>query len=256
MKVVILAGGLGTRISEETDVRPKPMVEIGGNPILWHIMKTYATQGFCEFVVCLGFKGYVIKEYFANLFLHQSDITIDLQNNKIEVHNRESDNWKITLVDTGRDTMTGGRIKRIKPYVGDERFMLTYGDGLSNVSIFDLLKFHELHGKIATVTSVKPDGRFGILDIDDNNQVNQFNEKSSDDVAWINGGFFVCEPSVFDLIEGDTTIWEREPLEKLSTDGELLGFKHHGFWKPMDSLKDKNDLNAMWDSGNAPWKIW
>lgn len=256
MKVVILAGGLGTRISEETDIRPKPMVEIGGKPILWHIMKIYASHGFTEFIVCLGYKGFVIKEYFANLFLHQSDITIDLENNKIEVHNRESDNWKITLVDTGRDTMTGGRIKRIQSYVGNSPFMLTYGDGLADINIPELLKFHQSHGKKTTVTSVKPDGRFGVLGLDENNSVNRFNEKNADDVAWINGGFFVCEPEVFNLIEQDSTIWEREPLEKLATDGELIGFKHSGFWKPMDSLKDKNDLNAMWDTGKAPWKVW
>jgi glucose-1-phosphate cytidylyltransferase len=219
-------------------------------------MKTYATQGFNEFVVCLGYKGYVIKEYFANLFLHQSDITIDLENNKIEVHNRDTDNWKITLVDTGRDTMTGGRIKRIQKYIGQERFMLTYGDGLSNIDLSSLIEFHKSHGKTCTVTSVKPDGRFGVLGIDDNHQVYHFNEKSADDVSWINGGFFVCEPSVFDLIEDDQTIWERTPLESLAQKGELLGFKHQGFWKPMDSLKDKNDLNTLWDSDNAPWKIW
>jgi len=256
MKVVILAGGLGTRISEETDIRPKPMVEIGGKPILWHIMKIYAEHGFNEFVVCLGYKGYLIKEYFANLFLHQSDITIDLENNNIEVHNRETDNWKITLVDTGRETMTGGRIKRVRKYVGNERFMLTYGDGLSDVNINELIEFHKLHGKQATVTSVKPEGRFGVMRFSENDFISSFNEKSSDDVAWINGGFFVCEPSVFDLIENDSCIWEREPLESLAISGNLLGYKHQGFWKPMDSLKDKNDLNTMWDSNKAPWKIW
>jgi len=256
MKVVILAGGLGTRISEETDIRPKPMVEIGGKPILWHIMKIYAEQGFNEFVVCLGYKGYVIKEYFANLFLHQSDITIDLSNNHIEVHNSESENWKITLVDTGRDTMTGGRIKRIQKYIGNDRFMLTYGDGLSDINLKALIDFHHSHGKLATVTSVKPDGRFGVLSIDDQNTVLSFNEKNIEDVAWINGGFFVCEPEVFDLIHGDNTIWEREPLENLANSGNLISFKHGGFWKPMDSLKDKNDLNILWDSNNAPWKKW
>ena len=256
MKVVILAGGLGTRISEETDIRPKPMVEIGGKPILWHIMKIYAEQGFNEFVVCLGYKGYVIKEYFANLFLHQSDITIDLSNNHIEVHNSESENWKITLVDTGRDTMTGGRIKRIQQYIGNDRFMLTYGDGLSDINLKALIDFHHSHGKLATVTSVKPDGRFGVLSIDDQNTVLSFNEKNIEDVAWINGGFFVCEPEVFDLIHGDNTIWEREPLENLANSGNLISFKHGGFWKPMDSLKDKNDLNILWDSNNAPWKKW
>jgi glucose-1-phosphate cytidylyltransferase len=256
MKVVILAGGLGTRISEETDIRPKPMVEIGGKPILWHIMKIYASQGFNEFVICLGYKGYLIKEYFANLFLHQNDITIDLANNKIDYHNRESDNWKISLVDTGTDSMTGGRIKRIQKYIGNERFFLTYGDGLSDINLNALLNFHTNSGKMCTVTSVKPEGRFGVLRITENARVERFNEKSADDVAWINGGFFVCEPTVFDLIEGDATIWEREPLENLATSSELLGFKHDGFWKPMDSLKDKKDLNALWDAGNAPWKIW
>ena len=255
-KVVILAGGLGTRISEETDIRPKPMVEIGGKPILWHIMKIYASQGFTEFVVCLGYKGYVIKEYFANLFLHQSDITIDLEKNKIEVHNRESDNWKITLVDTGRDTMTGGRIGRIQKYIGNERFMLTYGDGLSDVNLKELMEFHQAHGKLCSLTSIKPDGRFGVIGLGENGDITKFNEKNSDDVAWINGGFFVCEPQVFDLIKADETVWEREPLETLAIEGNLKAFKHTGFWKPMDSLKDKNDLNALWDSGQAPWKIW
>lgn len=256
MKVVILAGGLGSRLSEETDVRPKPMVEIGGKPIIWHIMKIYAAHGFNEFVVCLGYKGYIIKEYFANLFLHQSDITINLENNQVEIHNRESDNWKITLVDTGRDSMTGGRIKRIQSYVGNSSFMLTYGDGLGNINVKGLLDFHKAHGKSVTVTSIKPDGRFGVLGLDENNRVNRFNEKSTEDVAWINGGFFVCEPRVFDYISNDQTIWEREPLEKLAEEGELLGYRHYGFWKPMDSLKDKNDLNALWDSGKAPWKLW
>jgi glucose-1-phosphate cytidylyltransferase len=256
MKVVILAGGLGTRISEETDIRPKPMVEIGGKPIIWHIMKIYASHGFHEFVVCLGYKGFVIKEYFANLFLHQSDVTIDLENNHIKVHNRENDNWKITLVDTGKDTLTGGRIKRIQPFIGNETFMLTYGDGLSNVNLTELLNFHKKHGKSCTVTSVKPEGRFGVLRITKDNQVTQFNEKSKEDVAWINGGFFVCEPTVFNLLDGDSSVWEREPLETLSEMGELQGFKHSGFWKPMDSLKDKNDLNRLWDSADAPWKIW
>jgi glucose-1-phosphate cytidylyltransferase len=256
MKVVILAGGLGTRISEETDIRPKPMVEIGGKPIIWHIMKIYAAQGFNEFVVCLGYKGYIIKEYFANLFLHQSDVTIDLEQNKIIVHNREHDNWKVTLVDTGKDTMTGGRIKRIQSYVGDETFMLTYGDGLSNVNISELLKFHKSHQRMCTVTSVKPEGRFGVLKIGEEGIITQFNEKSSDDVAWINGGYFVCNPGVFNLLDGDNCIWERDPLEKLSLSGELRGFRHNGFWKPMDSLKDKNDLNLFWEKGDAPWKIW
>jgi glucose-1-phosphate cytidylyltransferase len=256
MKVVILAGGLGTRISEETDIRPKPMVEIGGKPIIWHIMKIYAAQGFNEFVVCLGYKGYVIKEYFANLFLHQSDVTIDLKENKVIVHNREHDNWKVTLVDTGKDTMTGGRIKRVSEYVGNETFMLTYGDGLSNVDLKVLLEFHRKHGRKCTVTAVKPDGKFGVLQIGDRDNIISFNEKHSDDVAWINGGFFVCEPEVLDLIRDENTVWEREPLEHLASTNQLFGFKHSGFWKPMDSLKDKNDLNALWYSGNAPWKVW
>ena len=256
MKVVILAGGLGTRISEETDIRPKPMVEIGGKPILWHIMKIYSSQGFNEFVVCLGYKGYVIKEYFANLFLHQSDVTIDLEQNKVIVHNREHDNWKVTLVDTGKDTMTGGRIKRISNYIGAETFMLTYGDGLSNVDLKSLLAFHKSHGRKCTVTSVKPEGKFGVLRLGEQDNIISFNEKHADDVAWINGGFFVCEPGVLDLIEGEKTIWEREPLEHLAATNNLFGYKHSGFWKPMDSLKDKNDLNELWNLGNAPWKIW
>ena len=256
MKVVILAGGLGTRISEETDTRPKPMVEIGGKPILWHIMKIYSHYGFNEFVVCCGYKGHFIKEYFSNLFLHHSDITFDLANNKMEVHNSSSENWKVTLVDTGKDTMTGGRIKRIEKYVNQETFMLTYGDGVSNVDINELLKTHREHGKKATVTAVQPSGRFGALGINTANEVESFFEKPKGDGSWINGGFFVCEPDVFKYIDCDSTIWEQSPLENLAKDNQLVAYKHKGFWKPMDTLKDKQDLNEYWEKGLADWKIW
>lgn len=256
MKVVILAGGLGTRLSEETDVRPKPMVEIGGKPILWHIMKIYSHYGFNEFVVCLGYKGHYIKEYFSNLFLHNADVTFDLANNKMEVHNPGSEKWKVTLVDTGKDTMTGGRIKRIASYVNNSTFMLTYGDGVSDVDIDALLKTHKAAGKLATVTAVQPSGRFGALGINDNDAVESFFEKPKGDGAWINGGFFVCEPKVFDYIDGDSTIWEQAPLENLARNNQLQAFKHRGFWKPMDTLKDKQDLNEYWEKGKAEWKIW
>lgn len=256
MKVVILAGGLGTRLSEETDIKPKPMVEIGGKPILWHIMKIYSHYGYNEFIVCLGYKGHVIKEYFSNFFLHHSDVTIDLANNKMEVHNSEAENWKITLVDTGKDSMTGGRIKRIEKYVNNSTFMLTYGDGVSNINIAELVKFHKSHKKAVTVTAVQPDSRFGVLDINPENEVRSFLEKPKGDIGWINGGFFVCEPSVFKYIKGDDTIWEREPLENISKDNNLCAFKHEGFWKPMDSLKDKQDLNKFWDNNKAEWKLW
>lgn len=257
MKVVILAGGLGTRLSEETDIRPKPMVEIGGRPILWHIMKLYSHFGYNEFVVCLGYKGYLIKEYFVNYFLHQADVTIDLSNNETKIHESFSEDWKITLVDTGVNSMTGGRIKRIKKFVSDEPFMLTYGDGVANVDIKKLLEYHKQNKKSVTVTAVQPTGRFGMLAMDDSNQIHSFVEKpKGDGNNWINGGFFVCEPDVFDYIEGDSTIWEREPLETLAKEGNLIAYKHSGFWKPMDTLKDKNDLNEMWNSGNAEWKLW
>ena len=257
MKVVILAGGFGTRLSEETDIRPKPMVEIGGMPIIWHIMKIYSSYGYNEFVICLGYKGYMIKEYFANLFLHHSDVTIDVQNNKMEVHNTFSENWKITLVETGANTLTGGRIKRIQKYIGNERFMLTYGDGVSNVNISSLLTFHEQHHKYCTVTAVQPSGRFGVLQINENEIVESFHEKRPEDTGWINGGFFVCEPQIFDFIEdSDQTIWEKEPLESLAKESQLVSFKHRGFWRPMDSLKDKMDLNELWGNGKAEWKIW
>ncbi|MFZ1749160.1 MAG: glucose-1-phosphate cytidylyltransferase [Saprospiraceae bacterium] len=256
MKVVILAGGLGTRLSEETDLRPKPMVEVGGKPILWHIMNIYSHYGISDFIICLGYKGYLIKEYFANYFLHQSDVTIDLGTNELKIHQTKSEDWKITLVDTGNDTMTGGRIKRIKDYVGDQRFCLTYGDGIGNVNIEDVIAFHERNGKLCSVTSVQPSGRFGVLNITDNNVVDSFYEKRKEDVGWINAGFFVCEPAIFDYIQGDGTIWEREPLENLAHDRQLMAFKHKGFWRPMDTLKDKQDLNELWRNGEAEWKIW
>ena len=256
MKVVLLAGGLGTRLSEETDIRPKPMVEIGGKPIIWHIMKHYSHYGFNEFVVCLGYKGYVIKEFFANLFLHLSDVTIDISNNEIQVHNSPVDKWKITLVETGSHTMTGGRIKRVKKYIDNERFMLTYGDGVSDVNIDKLISFHEQKGKMCTVTAVQPSGRFGVLQINDNNEVESFHEKRAEDSGWINGGFFVCEPGIFDFIEGDDTMWERNPLEAIAQQKQLASYKHRGFWKPMDSLKDKMDLNELWNTDKAYWKAW
>jgi len=256
MKVVLLAGGLGTRLSEETTLRPKPMVEIGGMPILWHIMKIYSSHGFNDFIVCLGYKGYLIKEYFANYFLHKSDVTIDLTDNSVKVHDSQAEPWKITLVDTGNESMTGGRIKRIQPHVGNEPFMLTYGDGVSDVDITKLVQFHKSHGKYCTVTSVQPSGRFGALDIGAGNQVNTFLEKPKGDGSWINGGFFVCEPAVFDYIEGDHTTWEKEPMENIARQGQMFTYKHEGFWKPMDTLRDKQELEAEWLSGHAKWKIW
>ena len=255
MKVVILAGGFGTRLAEETHSIPKPMVEIGGKPILWHIMKIYSTYGFNDFVICLGYKGYVIKEYFANYFLHNSDVTIDIKNNSMEIHNNYSEPWKVTLVDTGLDTMTGGRIKKVAKYLDDETFMLTYGDGVGDMNIKELVEFHKNHGKLATVTATQPEGRFGALKLE-NNKVANFAEKMDNRNSWINGGFFVLEPEVINYIKDDNTIWEREPLEKLSKEGELMAYFHNGFWKPMDKLKDKMDLEKMWSSGNAPWEIW
>lgn len=256
MKVLILAGGFGTRLSEETEIRPKPMVEIGGKPILWHIMKIYSHYGFNDFVILLGYKGYYIKEYFANYYLHQSDVTIDIATGRIEVLNNSSEPWKVTLLDTGINTMTGGRIKRAKTIVGNETFMLTYGDGVGDVNILELLKFHKSHGKAITITAAQPEGRFGALDIGENNIVKTFKEKPRGDGVWVNAGFFVCEPKVFDYIEGDNTVFEKEPLQKLAEDGELYAFKHRGFWKPMDTLRDKLELQKLWDSGKAPWKIW
>lgn len=256
MKVAILAGGFGTRLSEETDLRPKPMVEIGGKPILWHIMKIYSHYGFNEFVILLGYKSYVIKEYFANYFLHQSDVTIDIRNNKMEVHNTSSEPWKITLVDTGLNTLTGGRVLRARKYLEDQPFMLTYGDGVGNVNIPELIEFHKKHKPILTLTSVQPEGRFGALNME-GNHVTAFAEKPKGDGAWINGGFFVCEPTIFDYItEGDATIFERSPMEKLARDRQMCAYKHNGFWTPMDTLRDKHDLENKWSSGKAPWKLW
>ncbi|MEV3832237.1 glucose-1-phosphate cytidylyltransferase [Aeromonas allosaccharophila] len=256
MKVLLLAGGFGTRISEETDVRPKPMVEIGGKPILWHIMKMYSQHGYNEFVILLGYKGYYIKEYFANYFLHQSDVTINLSTNEMKIHKNTSEPWTVTLLDTGLHTMTGGRVKRAQEIVGNEPFMLTYGDGVSDVNISELIEFHKTHGKSITMTSVQPDGRFGALELDGPNVTN-FLEKPKGDGAWINGGFFVCEPKVFDYIQdGDRTVFEQSPLQNLALDGELIAFKHNGFWKCMDSLNDKKQLNEMLENGKALWKSW
>ena len=256
MKVVILAGGLGTRLSEETVVKPKPMVEIGGMPILWHIMKIYSAHGFNDFVVCLGYKGYIVKEYFANYFLHQSDVTIDLSTNKLEVHDSYAEPWRITLVDTGKDSMTGGRIKRIHHHIGNQPFLLTYGDGVGDVDITKLVDFHKTHGKRCTLTAVQPSARFGALDVSDTNEVRSFLEKPKGDGAWINGGFFVCQPDVFTYIDNDMTVWERHPMETLAAEGELAAFKHEGFWKPMDTLRDKLELETAWNTGTAEWKVW
>jgi len=256
MKVVILAGGLGTRLSEETEFRPKPMVEIGGKPILWHIMKIYSYFGFNDFIICLGYKGYIIKEYFANYFIHRSDLSIDLKNNHIEVHNSHCEPWKVTLVDTGLNTQTGGRLKRVQKYIGEERFMATYGDGVGDINIKELLEFHKKHGKYATVTAVQPPGRFGAINLDAYDNITSFEEKPRGDKAWINGGFFVLEPEIFNYIEGDGTFWEREPLANLAKDGQLVAYRHQGFWKPMDTLRDKRELEELWNSGKAPWKVW
>ncbi|MFZ3207702.1 MAG: glucose-1-phosphate cytidylyltransferase [Geobacteraceae bacterium] len=257
MKVVILAGGFGTRISEESHLKPKPMIEIGERPILWHIMKIYSHYGFNDFVICLGYKGYCIKEYFAHYFLHESDITFDFRNNSERIiHNHTAEPWMVTLVDTGIETMTGGRVKKTRPYIGDEPFMLTYGDGVSDVNIKELLAYHKRHGKLATVTSTQPGGRFGALDLAAGNQVLGFQEKPKGDGAWINAGFFVFEPQVFDYIADDGTVLEKEPLENLADAEELLAYRHDGFWQPMDTLRDKNLLEEMWKSGDAPWKVW
>ncbi|MBT32284.1 MAG: glucose-1-phosphate cytidylyltransferase [Thalassobius sp.] len=260
MKAVIFAGGFGTRISEESGVRPKPMVEIGGKPILWHIMKIYAQHGIDEFVICCGYKGYYIKEYFSKYFIHTSDFTFDLKNNDMEVHKTEADPWKVTLIDTGLHTMTGGRLKRVKEYIGNETFCLTYGDGVSDVNITELIKFHKEQGTAATLTAVQQPGRFGAFKLGESNpKVNSFREKPVGDgreSAWINGGFFVLEPSVIDHITGDDTVWEREPLETLAETGNLSAYKHTGFWQPMDTLRDKNVLEDMWDKDKAPWKVW
>jgi glucose-1-phosphate cytidylyltransferase len=255
MKAVILAGGMGTRISEETQVRPKPMVEIGGRPILWHIMKLYAHHGVREFIVCLGYKGYVIKEYFANYFIHNSDVTFHLADNRVDVHQRNAEPWHVTLVDTGEKTQTGGRLKRVKSYIGNETFCLTYGDGLSNVDIAASIKFHESQGRLATVTAITPPGRWGMLTMEDR-RITGFSEKPPGDGARVNGGFFVLSPKVLDYISGDETVWEREPIERLAAAGELGAFVHEGFWQPMDHLRDKLLLEELWNKGSAPWKVW
>ena len=255
MKAVILAGGIGSRISEESLLRPKPLIEVGGRPILWHILKMYSAHGIHEFVICLGYKGFMIKEYFANYFLHMSDVTFDMANNKMEVHHQNSEPWRVTLVDTGEATMTGGRIKRIRDYVGDADFCATYGDGVGDIDITKLLEFHRQQGTWATLTATQPPGRFGSLALGDH-KVHAFQEKPTGDGGWINGGFFVLSPKVFDLIEGDHTIWEREPLERLANLGQLSAYQHPGFWQPMDTLRDKVQLEDMWTSGKAPWKMW
>ncbi|MBQ2401931.1 MAG: glucose-1-phosphate cytidylyltransferase [Lachnospiraceae bacterium] len=256
MKVVILAGGFGTRISEESHLKPKPMIEIGEKPILWHIMKHYSQYGYNEFVICLGYKQYVVKEFFADYFLHTSDVTFDLANNSMKVHNNYAEPWKVTLIDTGLHTMTGGRVKRIREYVGNEPFMLTYGDGVSDIDLKALEEFHRAHGKIATISAVNVGQRFGVLDMDGTGQINSFREKNDNDGGVINGGFMIMNPEVFDYIEGDTTVLEREPLENLAKNGELMAFHHTGFWKCMDTQRDKMQLEDMWASGKAPWKSW
>ena len=256
MKVVILAGGLGTRISEETQVRPKPMVEIGGKPILWHIMKIYAHHGLADFVICCGYKGYMIKEYFANYFLHMSDVTFDLAHNRMEVHQRYAEPWRVTLVDTGESTMTGGRLKRVAAHLGDEPFCFTYGDGVADVDVRKLIDFHREQGRKATLTAVLPPGRFGALAIEPDQRVRSFEEKPRGDGNLINGGFFVLEPSVLSLLQDDSTVWEREPLETLARAGQLAAYPHTGFWQPMDTLRDKTLLEELWQAGKAPWKVW
>ena len=256
MKAVILAGGFGTRLSEETDLKPKPMVKIGNKPILWHIMKTYSAYGVNDFIICCGYKGYVIKEYFANYFLHMSDVTFCMKDNSMSIHQNNAEPWTVTLVDTGESTLTGGRLKRVQEYVKDEdAFCFTYGDGVSDVNIADLIKFHQEHGKLATLTATRPPGRYGALKIT-NNSAEMFQEKPEGDGSWINGGYFILSPEVIKNIDGDDSIWEQEPLKKLAKDGELMSFKHDGFWQPMDTLHEKTMLNNLWNSNNAPWKKW
>ncbi|ARU32306.1 glucose-1-phosphate cytidylyltransferase [Sulfuriferula sp. AH1] len=255
MKAVILAGGFGTRISEETSIRPKPMIEIGGKPILWHIMKMYSAHGVNEFIICLGYKGYLIKEYFANYFLHTSDVTFDMQHNKMEVHQNSAEPWKVTLVDTGDESMTGGRLKRVRHFLGDDDFCFTYGDGVGDVNISESIAFHKAKNVMATLTAVQPPGRFGALNLEQH-KVRGFQEKPQGDGGWINGGFFVLSPKVIDEIKDDFTIWEREPMEQLAAAGQLSAYLHHGFWQPMDTLRDKNYLEELWQSGKAPWKVW
>ena len=256
MKVVILAGGFGTRLGEETDLKPKPLVEIGEHPILWHIMKIYSHYGFNDFIICLGYKGFVIKEYFMNYFAHNSDIRVDTSKNEVEILNNHSENWNVYLIDTGLTTMTGGRILRIKDYIKEQTFMLTYGDGVANINVSKLLDFHKKNKKLATVTAVQPEGRFGFVKFGVNNEVASFVEKPAGDGGWASGGFFVLEPGIFDYIKGDDTIWEKEPLEKLAANHELNAFKFDGFWKSMDTLRDKQELDALWKNDNPPWKVW
>lgn len=256
MKVVILAGGFGTRISEESHLKPKPMIEIGEMPILWHIMKGYSHYGYNEFIICLGYKQAMVKEFFADYFLHTSDVTFDLANNEMQVHNNYSEPWKVTLIDTGLNTMTGGRIKRIQKYVGDEPFMLTYGDGVSDVNINELLKFHRNHGKTGTITAISVDQRFGVLDVSEDGTIHNFAEKQEKDSTVVNGGFMVFEPKIFDYIEGDGTVFEKDPLQRLSSEGQLMAYRHDGFWKCMDTQREKQQLEQMWASGKAPWKTW
>ncbi len=255
MKVVILAGGLGTRIAEETDVRPKPMVEVGGKPILWHIMKIYSFYGINDFIICCGYKGYVIKEYFANYFLHMSDVTFNMRDNKMEVHQNNTEAWRVTLVDTGERTMTGGRLARVREYLDNEDFCFTYGDGVCDVNIADLVNYHKRNKLKATLTAVQPPGRFGALNLNEN-KVTSFQEKPVGDGGWVNGGFFVCSPEVISYIEGDACVWEKEPLEALAAEANLAAYFHHGFWQPMDTLRDRNHLEALWQANKAPWKVW
>ncbi|WP_192244070.1 glucose-1-phosphate cytidylyltransferase [Mesorhizobium silamurunense] len=255
MKAVILAGGLGTRLAEETSIRPKPLVEIGGRPILWHIMKCYSAHGINEFIVCCGYKGYMIKEYFANYFLHMCDVTFDIPNNQMTTHQSRAEDWKVTLIDTGDETMTGGRLRRVRQFIGEETFCFTYGDGVGDVDITATVEFHRRHGKLATLTAAAPPGRFGALNLD-GHDVRSFQEKPKADGGVINAGFFVLEPQVIDRISGDATVWEREPLETLASDGQLAAWRHEGFWQPMDTLRDRNQLEALWASGKAPWRVW
>lgn len=256
MKAVILAGGLGTRLSEETVVKPKPMVEIGGRPIIWHIMKIYSAHGINDFIICCGYKGFVIKEYFTNYILHTSDVTVDLKNNSITYEHTRSEPWKVTLVDTGESTMTGGRLRRVKDYIGNETFCLTYGDGVGNVNIKESIAFHKKEGSLATLTAVQPPGRFGAFTLSSDTHIHNFHEKPHGDGAWVNGGYFVLEPDVIDHIEGDSTVWEQAPLETLAKNGQLTAYRHYDFWQPMDTLRDKGYLEDLWSSGKAPWKVW
>jgi glucose-1-phosphate cytidylyltransferase len=256
MKAVILAGGLGTRLSEETETKPKPMIEIGAKPLLWHVMKIYSAHGIDEFVVCLGYRGYVVKEYFANYYMHMGDVTFDMKDNRMEVHQSGAEPWKVTLVDTGAETMTGGRLKRVLPYVGDEEFCFTYGDGVADIDLAALLEFHREHGRLATVTAVQPSGRFGALDIGEDELIRRYEEKPKGDGGWINGGFFVLSPEVTRYIDGDATVWEQQPLQRLAQEEQLAAYRHSGFWYAVDTVRDKRHLQELWDSGAPPWKLW